>query len=211
MNFSELQRELKGIIQDASPEILVSIPDYINEAVQQIAEDIKFPELKQVTSVTTSTSAAYVNMSTGFSSRLTYAGNSLGEYTVLDGGVEELIRLYPTLAESGDIQYLTLEGSVLYYQPIPTAATTITCIGYHVPDTLVDDSDTPSFIPSYLHRNSIVNKAAEIAYIAIEAGNAEVEKVNSSVFRKLATDGINQIRAYISRRRPVLSTSNWSA
>lgn len=211
MNFIELQRELKTLIQDASPEILVSIPDYINEAVQQIAEDIKFPELKQVSSVTTSISTYYVNMPTGFSSRLVYAGNSLGEYTVLDGGVEELIRLYPTLADTGDIEYVTLEGSVLYYMPIPTAAATITCIGYHVPSTLSADSDTPSFIPSYLHRNSIVNKAAELAYIVIEAGNAEVEKVNSSIFRKLATDGINQIRAYISRRRPVLSTSNWSA
>jgi len=210
MNFSEMQREVKSLIQDASPEILVSVPDFINEAVQQIAEDVKFPELKQVTSVTTSISTYYVNMPTGFSSRLRYAGNSDGEYTVLEGGVEDLIRLYPALDESGDIEYVTLEGSVLYYQPIPTVAEAITCIGYHVPATLSADTDTPSFIPSMYHRSAIVNKAAELAYTMIEAGNAEAEKINSSIFRALAEDGLNHIRAYISRRRPVLSTSNWS-
>ena len=76
MNFSELIREAKAIIQDASPTILVSLPDYVNEAVQQIAEEIKFPELRQVVSVSTSISLAYVNMPTGWSSRLKYAGNS---------------------------------------------------------------------------------------------------------------------------------------
>ena len=132
MNYSELQRELKAIVTDQSPSILLMIPDLINEAVQQIAEEVKFPELKQVTSVTTSTNTYYVNMSSGFSSRLMYAGNSDGEYKVLDGGVEELIRLFPSLDESGDIEYVTLEGSILYYQPIPTAAVVITCIGYQL-------------------------------------------------------------------------------
>jgi hypothetical protein len=210
MNYSELQRELKAIIMDQSPKILLMVPDLINEAVQNIAEEVKFPELKQVSSVTTSISTYYVNMPATFSSRLKYAGNSDGEYTVLDGGVEELIRLFPTLAETGDIQYVTLEGNILYYQPIPTVAETITCIGYHVPATLVNDTDTPSFIPEWLHREAIVNAAAVSAYNSIEDG-VEGDKVNTKVFMGLAEVGLNKIRAYISRRRPVLSTSYWSA
>jgi hypothetical protein len=209
MNYSELQRELKAIIMDQSPKILLMVPDLINEAVQNIAEEVKFPELKQVSSVTTSISTYYVNMPATFSSRLKYAGNSDGEYTVLDGGVEELIRLFPTLAETGDIQYVTLEGNILYYQPIPTVAETITCIGYHVPATLVNDTDTPSFIPEWLHRESIVNTAAILAYNSIEDG-VEGDKVNTKVFMGLAEVGLNKVRAYISRRRPVVSTSNWS-
>lgn len=210
MDFAQLQQELKDIVMDQSPKILLMIPSLINEAVQNIAEEVKFPELKQVTSVTTSTSLAYVNMPTGFSSRLKYAGNSDGEYKVLDGGVEELIRLYPTLAETGDIKHLTLEGSVLYYQPIPTVATTITCIGYHRPATLVGDADTPSFIPDWLHRESIVNTAAVLAYNSIEDG-VDGDKINTKVFESLAKVGLDKVRAYISRRRPVVSTSNWSA
>jgi hypothetical protein len=210
MDFSQLQQELKDIVMDQSPKILLMIPALINEAVQNIAEEVKFPELKQVTSVTTSTSLAYVNMPTGFSSRLKYAGNADGEYKLLDGGVEELIRLYPTLAETGDIKHLALEGSVLYYQPIPTIATVITCIGYHRPATLVGDADTPSFIPDWLHREAIVNAAAVLAYNSIEDG-IDGDKINTKVFESLAKQGLNKIRAYISRRRPVVSTSNWSA
>jgi hypothetical protein len=209
MNFSELKRELVAVVQDASPEMLVSMPDLLNESVQQIAEEIKFPELKQITSVATSTSTYYVNMTSTFSSRLKYAGNSTGEYVILDT-LEELIQLYPGLAESGsDVDYVVLEGSILYYQPIPTTSVSITCIGYHVPDTLVNDADTPSFIPDYLHREAIVNKAAALAYNIIEDG-ADGDKVNTKVFTGLAEIGLNKLRAYVSRRRKVTSSSMWS-
>jgi hypothetical protein len=208
MNFSELQREVKAIILDASPAILLGIPDYINEAIQQIAEEVRFPELKQITSVNTSISTYCVNMPSGFSSRLVYAGDSSGEYKVLDGGIEDLIRLYPSLDESGDIKHLLLEGNVLYYQPIPTVVTAITCVGYFAPDTLVNDNDTPSVIPSYLHREAIVNKAAAVAYNIIE-DEIDVGKVNTKLMLSLAEVGINKIRAYISKRRSVISSSSW--
>jgi hypothetical protein len=143
-----------------------------------------------------------------FTGRLSYAGNSDGKYRILDGGITALIELFPTLAESGDIEYLTLEGGILYYQPIPTVAVSITCIGYKLPDTLVNDADTPSFIPSYLHRETIVNKAAQIIFTRIEDG-IDVDKVNTKVYEGLYNIGLNKYKAYISRRRPVNAQSNW--
>jgi hypothetical protein len=74
---------------------------------------------------------------------------------------------------------------------------------------LVDDTDTPDFIPEFLHREAIVNKAAEVAYNIIEDG-IEGDKVNTKVFASLAEVGLNRVRAYISRRRPVVGKSNWS-
>jgi hypothetical protein len=209
MDFEQMQQDLRDIVLDQSPAILLMIPDLINEAVQNIAEEIKFSELKQVTSAVTDPSRNYVNLSATFSSRLKYAGNSDGAYKILDGGLEELIKLYPGLDEVGDIEYVTLEGRVLYYQPIPSVATTITCIGYHSPAVLVNAADTPSFIPSWLRREAIVNTAAAILYSRIEDG-VEVEKINSKIFRNLAEVGMHKIRAYVSRRRPVVSQSNWS-
>lgn len=209
MNFAELKRELAGIVLDQSPAIIVSFPDYINEAVQQIAEEIRFPELKQVISVATSTSVYYTNLPSTFSGKLTYAGNSDGEYTVLEGGVEELLRLYPTLTEVGDVQYIVCEGGLLMYQPIPATSVNIICVGYRVPDLLEADTDTPSFIPDFLHRESIVNKAASLAYLSIEDG-AEGERVNFGIFNALAEVGINKIRAYVSRRRAINQTKSWS-
>lgn len=209
MTFKEMQDEVLSLLMDQSPNIIAGVPDYINTAVQQIAEDIKFAELRQVSSVTTSISTYYVNMPTTFSSRLQYAGDANGKYTILDRLID-LVELYPSLDESGDIEYVVCEGGVLYYQPIPTTAVSVTCIGYHVPDTLVSDSDTPSFIPNYLQREAIVNKAASIGYSIIEAGvESEKDKVNTRVFSGLAEIGINKIRAYVSRRRPVVGTTNW--
>lgn len=209
MDLGEMKAALADLVKDSSDSITNSFPDLINEAVRQITEEVKFPELRQVTSVTTSVSTYYVNMPATFSSRLKYAGNSNGEYTILDT-LEELIRWYPGLADTGSIEFVVCEGGLLYYQPIPTVAEAITCIGYHLPDLLVLDGDTPSYIPSFLHRMAIVNRAAAIAYNIIEDGVDDV-KINTKVFNGLAEQGLNGVRAYVSRRRPVVSKSNWRA
>lgn len=209
MNLGEMKAALADLVKDSSDSLTNSFPDLINDAVRQIAEEVRFPELRQVSAVTTSITTYYVNMPATFSSRLIYAGNSDGEYKVLDT-LDELIRWYPSLDDSGDIEYVVCEGGILYYQPIPTVAETVTCIGYHLPDLLTLDGDTPSFIPSYLHRAAIVNRVAAVAYNIIEDG-VDDAKVNTRVFNGLAEQGLNGVRAYISRRRPVLSKSNWSA
>lgn len=207
MNYSEIQREVKALLMDQSPTLLVTIPDLVNEAIGQIAEEVRFPELRQVSSVTTSTTTYYVNMPTTFSSRLKYAGNSDGEYEILDE-LTELIKKYPALDEVGDIEFVVCEGGILYYQPIPSTAETITCVGYHTPSLLVNDTDTPSFIPFFLHREAIVNRVVSNAYNIIEDG-MEADKVNTKLFMSLAEVGLNRVREYISRRRSVVSKSNW--
>lgn len=209
MDLGEMKAALADLVKDSSDSIANSFSDLINDAVRQITEEVRFPELRQVSAVTTSISTYYVNMPATFSSRLSYAGNSDGEYMILDT-LEELIRLYPSLDESGDIEYVVCDGGILYYQPIPTAATTVTCIGYHLPTLLILDGDTPSFIPSFLHRAAIVNRAASDAYNIIEDG-VDDAKVNTRLFNSLAEQGLNGIRAYVSRRRPVTTRSIWSA
>jgi hypothetical protein len=208
MDFSELQREVKSVVGDQSPTILLTIPDCINEAIAQIAEEVHFPELRQISSVAVSTTTYFANMPTTFSSRLKYAGNSDGQFKILDS-LEELLELYPALDSTGDIEYVHCSGNILYYQPIPTVATNVTCVGYHSPALLVNDTDTPSFIPSYIHRDAIVNRAAAVCYNIIEDG-VEGEKINTRVFTGLAEMGLNKIREYISRRRPVVGRSVWS-
>lgn len=210
MNFQELQRELKDIIQDNSATVVASIPDYINEAVQQIAEEVDLPTLKSVFSLTTSTSLYYVSTPTTFNGKLKYVGSSSKKYNILDGKLEDLLELYPDVTESGDIDSVVLEGNLLYYLPIPSTAVALTCIGYNFPATLEDDTDTPSDIPSFYHREAIVNKAAAIAYSVIESGATKEEKINFLLFNKLAEVGLNKVRAWLSRRRSSLVTSVWS-
>ena len=53
MTFEEIQREVKTEIKDANPNILLSIPDYINEALSWVASEYTLPSLKKFNTVTT--------------------------------------------------------------------------------------------------------------------------------------------------------------
>ena len=209
MNFSELQREVKALVMDQSANILITIPDAVNEAVQQVAEEVILPSLKTLFSVTTSISTYYVNFPSGFSGRLSYIGDTNGAMSLLDGGLEQLVTKHPDVTVTGDIEHLAQEGNILYYLPIPTAAKTLTCIGYNYPATLVNDTDTPSDIPDMVHRETICFKAASIIYSYIEDG-IEQEKVNTVMFGNLANVGMAKLSAWAHRRRSNVGTSVWS-
>ena len=209
MNFSELQREVKALVMDQSASILITIPDVINEAVQQVAEEIILPSLKTLFTVTTSTSVFYVNFPSGFSGRLRYIGDTEGAMSLLDGGLEQLVIKHPDVTVVGDIEDLAQEGNILYYLPIPSTAKSLTCIGYNNPATLVNDTDTPSDIPEMIHRETICFKAASILYAAIEDG-VEGEKVNTVLFNGLAEKGMAKLSAWAHRRRSNVGTSVWS-
>jgi hypothetical protein len=210
MIFTELQREVKGIILDSSPAVIASIPDFINEAVQDIAEEVSLPSLKAVFPLVTLTTTWYINTPAGFNGVLRYVGDGKREYRIIDGGLEALIRKHPDVTEVGDIMDICLEGNVFYYLPIPSVAVTLVCIGYNFPATLVNDTDSPDDIPSLYHRESIVNKAAAKAYAVIETGADEGSKTNFTLFSGLAQAGVNKISAWASRRRTNIVTSCWS-
>ena len=209
MNYSELQREVKSIIQDASPEVLVSIPDFINEAVQDIAGELDFPYLRHIYSITTSTTYYYVQMTSGFNGRLTYCGNSDGEKNIL-GGLVDLMERYPGLEDTGDVVDVALEDAILYYQGMPSTAETLLCLGYANPDTLTNDTDTPSFFPAHLHREYIVNKALEKAYNMVEDALEFKDKINTKLFAAQAEIGKYKVMIWLSRRRVNISRSTWS-
>jgi hypothetical protein len=198
VDFSELQREVGSIIQDASPDILVSIPDFINEALGQVADETYPPGLKSSFTVTTVLGTAYTSLPSDFSGKLSYAGTEDGAVTIY-GSLETLLEEYPKLDEEGDINAVVVEGSSLYYQPIPATETTLTLVGYFSPDELVNDTDTPTCIPSFLHRELLVYKAAELAYTIIEDG-VEGRKVNTEMYHGLYQNGLAKMSAWASRR-----------
>jgi hypothetical protein len=210
MNYSEIQREVKSVLQDASPELLVTVPDVINEAIGLIAEEIQFPSLRSVVSVSTSTSLYYVNMPSGFSGRMLYCGNSDGERKILTGGLTELMELYPGLTDTGDVMTVALEGNVLYYQGMYSTATTLLCLIMKDPDKLVNDTDTPSIIPDYLHRSTIVNQTLAVCFSIIEDALEDKLKPNTKHWEAEAIKGLNELRRWMSRRRQNISRSVWS-
>lgn len=209
MNYDELQREVRNLIDDASTDILLNVPIAVNEAVAWVAEEADLPTLKTFFSLTTIVGQAWVNFPDTFSGRLTYCGTSDGEISIIEGGLEALVRLYPTLAEDGDVEYVAVEGSLLWYQPIPSDATVLSCVGFNITTDLVLNTDIPSSIPVLYHRSAIVNKAVSILYDSIEDA-LEGGKPNTMHYRGLAEIGLNDVRTWVSKRRVNKVVNTWS-
>lgn len=212
MTYKELQDAVADKVKDTSASIVAMIPDVINEAVQQITDEVPMPSLKLVGTVSTVVSQEWVNITstiTSFSGRILYAGTTDGELTVMDGGLEELYAKYYDLDEDGDLEAVALEGNILWYYKTPATATSITLVYYAYPTTMIADGDTPSDLPSLLHRDLIVNKAASIIFDQIEEG-VEGEKVATASCLSQYNAAVLRLRGWLNRRRPNVGRSYWS-
>lgn len=199
MNYSEMQREVKVGLRDQSSDILASIPDFINEAIGQVAEENEPPALKVPFTIATLTDYAYVSTESTFSGKLLHAGISTGDLEIL-ANLEVMMSRYPGLSESGSYpECVAVEHDKIYYQPIPTTATVIYCVGYNRPTYLVNDMDTIAWAPDFLHRDLFVFKALEIAYNLVEDG-VDGRKVNTEKYERLYMIGRAKMQNWVNRR-----------
>lgn len=210
MTYTELTDEVTIAVKEAPAKIVSAIPDYINDAILIIAGEVNVPSLKSVLAVTTVLSQAWVQLPAGYDGQLRYVGTSDGKVTLIDGGVEALLELYPELDEVGDVEYACLEHTTLYYQGIPEEETTLTLVVYKNPTLLSNGTDSPDFLPTPLHRGLIVHKAAEIAYDKIEDGiSAEEKKANTIWHRSMYDDAKASLEAWVAKRKSHVGTSVW--
>jgi hypothetical protein len=211
MTYKELQDAVAAKVLDTSPTIVAMIPDVINEAIGQIADEVPLPSLKSLGTITTVVGQEWVNISstiTNFSGRLLYIGTANGGITVVDGGLEQLVQSYPKAGESGDIGAVALEGNILWYRNTPTVATTLTIVYYKEPALLTSDSHVPSDLPWMLHRDLIVNKASSIIFDHIEEG-LEGNKVNMQSCLGQYEIAKNKLSAWLHKRRLNVGRSVW--
>ncbi len=105
---------------------------------------------------------------------------------------------------------------MLWYQKIPAEAESLMLILYKNPAELEEDDDTPSDLPSSLHKLLLVNGASHLIYNEIEDG-VEGEKINTAVQFGFSFNennkhsGIVKLRAHFGRRRVhhIMSESGW--
>jgi hypothetical protein len=209
-NLSELVEETKLALQDGGDIEEGRVKLALNEAYKEIVEETEIPSLKKVTTVTTVVSQAWLNMPEGFSGKLRYVGDSSGKIQILDNGVEELIESYPSLDTVGDVECVALQGNVLYYQGIPSTATDLVVLYYEDVNDLEAEDDTPDYLPEYLHRELLVNKAATKEYSRIEDGMEGI-KVNTVKYATAYEEAKQKLQEWIARRRRHNHRSRWDA
>ena len=207
MNLGQLKDEVIIVLGDTS--FNSKLTDWINGAVEQIIDDANVPGFKEILSVDTVLATAYATLGATCSGRILYVGTATAE---LVGGVvtlEHMMKMYPGMAEVGDVEYVAVEGNTLYYQGIPSAVTPLTLLHRRKPVYMVGDDDEPEGIPPHLHLNVIVPRAAMFGFDRIEDG-MEGEKVNTISQSIRYKQGLHDVMCWVAKRVPHRSTSIWS-
>lgn len=207
MNLSELKDEVTIALGDTSFES--KLTGWINAAVEQIIDDANVPGFKEIISVDTVLATTSATLGATCSGRILYAGTATAE---LAGGVvtlEHMMKMYPSMSDAGDVEYIAIEGSTMYYQKIPSVVTALTLLHRRKPVAMVEDEDEPEGIPSHLHLGVIVPKVCIGGFDLIEDG-AEGKKVNTIAQVIKYNRGLHDLRCWVAKRVPHRSTSIWS-
>lgn len=202
MQLSEIREEVSIIIQDDyfTDEI---IDAYINDVYLSVTAQCLIPELKGIDTVTTVLSQAYTSLTGvvgGFSGVLSRVYDSQQRQLVILPTLETLISLNGNLSDSGDVEAVALEGSTLWYYSIPDIESTLTLVYYKNPDLLTSDSDEPTAIPDFLHRQILVNGASALCFSLVEDG-IDGDKVNTTSREMSKTDGLRKLREWLGKTR----------
>jgi hypothetical protein len=217
MKLLEIKTELSNLVQDASFSG-DTLDSYINQAILYAGANVDLPHLKRIDTVDTIVSQAYTTLTGltgGFSGKLRKVKDSDGNPITIYSNLELLMDEYPTMVEEGEVEAVALEGYTLWYQKIPEAAETLTCLYYRDPTTLSKNDDIPSDFPAHLHRNLFVHGAAWMVYDQIE-DDEEGGKVNTKSQFWLSFDetsrhsGITKLREWIGKTRRHNISSSWS-
>ena len=206
MTFSELQDEVLVKLQDNSTDITSRISDWINDAVEDAIETVDMPGYKTFTTVATIVDQAYATLPNTCDGRVLYVGNADNEIDVYS--FEFLLESYPKLDSVGSVKMVAIEGTLIYYQGIPSAAETLVLLFRRTPTRMSLSTDTPDGIPDHLHRSVIVPKASSYGFDLIEDG-MEGQKVNMLAQEGHYQIGLQKLGAYAARRKCHLGRSVW--
>ena len=207
MNFKELIDEVTITLQESSSAILDRIPGWLNDALADAIEQARVPGFKQLETVNTVLDQSYTVLPATFNGKMLYVGTEQGELET--GTLEELLEENPNLDCEGDLYKVAVEGNMIYYQCIPSTATSITFLYRRPPQEMVNDNDTPEGLPSWLCRDILVPGAAARGFNLIEDG-IEGEKVNTNAQLILYNRGLFKLMEFVGRRIDHRSNSVWS-
>ena len=202
MQLSDIREEVKLVVQDVTFTDDI-VDSYINEVYFAVAASCLIPDLKGVDAVDTTLGLAYSSMSgvsNGFSGILSRVFNSDNRSVQIMHNLEALIDLRGNLTDVGDVEAVALEGSTLWYYPIPEVEETLTVVYYRNPQLLVDDADSPYNIPDFLHRQILVSGSAAICFSKIEGG-VEGLKVVTRAWESDKLSGVMRFREWLGKNR----------
>ena len=185
-NLNTLTNAIQEILQDDAY-TNTKVESLINDAVTAIAAGIRMPnggispplpDLFTISTVTTVLGVAYVSLPVNYQRGLMNVYDSSGvRISHPRGGDYYSFNLFlrqanhKALLETGSVYMVCVKGSKLYYQGIPTTATTLGVHYYKRPTPMVTATDEPDGIPEHLQLRLIKHYVCKEIYgEAIEDG-----------------------------------------
>jgi len=215
MKLSAIRSEVMDKIQDPSYD-KDTVDKFINRALAYTAGQIDLPELKGFATVSTVLGQAYASLSgvsDGFSGILRKVKDSNKEPVEIYPSLDLLFDDYD-MDKEGAVEAVALEGSVLWYQKIPTAVETLTCLLFRNPLPLSESNSETTVIPEQLQHKLLVEGAVYFIYDEIEDGIEEPKTNTTFYFAHSFSDmsresGITKLREWVARTRPNHISSVW--
>ena len=191
MNKGELVAAISGKADDSSfssTDILASL----NRGVLDIAGGgprnwglptlAPLPDLLSSATVDTDTNHNVAMPATYHRGLFRVTDSSGNKITVYDSFIK-MMDDYDNLTRTGSaVSAVCLKGNTLYYNPIPTAAQTITLWFHRLPVAMALDASTPDGLPAHLHERLLVNYVLARWYEDKEDG-VEGSKVNTDYYK----------------------------
>jgi len=214
MTYSELVNETMAMVQDSSK--YDDIRSYVNMALQELTAVVALPEFKAAASVDTLVDTPYVALQV-LPDR--YVGGILKLY----GESVKGVKIYATLddmIDSEDISDITtvgtaieavaVEGSNIWYYPMPEVPVTLSVLYYTTHPRLYADDEAVTLFPDYIQRQAVCSSAAAMCFEKIEDG-LDGEKINTAAYRLMAKEGIQKFREWATKNKKHFISSVWSA
>lgn len=213
MKLKTMREEVQEIVKDAAFDSKLN--GYINEAYQNAVLEAKLPEYKRVGAVKTSRSANFISVSDsledfgGVISTLfkTVTGSSISIYAkaelMFESEGTDIIGLMGT-----EVKAIALEGTNLWYTPIPSEPQLLSFFYVANPDLLEYDNDEITLFPELVQRKICIHGACVPCFEQIEDG-VEGPKVNTEWHRAIYNEGIQKLKEWNGRRRRHSNSSRW--
>lgn len=216
MKLEAIRNEVENIVDDSSFDA-DTIDRYINDNLAFAAGLVNLPSLKRIDVVETVVDQAYVSLTgvaPNFSGVLRRVKKSDGSEPAVYPDLERLMDDYSNMEVEGEVEAIALEGSVLWYQKIPSVPEALTILFFENPSSLSKDDDEPADFPGHVHRKLFVHGTAFNIFDRIEDG-VEGDKINTkhhfyhSFDERNRDSGIMKLREWLARTTPHHISSVW--
>jgi hypothetical protein len=169
MEIEKLVEDVQRIVQDEAYDA-AWVVNAFNEALLLVATALRIPGLQDSSDVTALAGTGFVAMPDAYLHDLYLATTvTYPKGVIIVPNLKELIK-NELSDQTGLVQYVSVDGSILSFRPMPTETETITLYYYAKPTTLLLGDSFPSYIPDSLQNMIFPSYALQSAYMQIEDG-----------------------------------------